>query len=850
MVNSKVLEQIEIVALTPNLLVASDFDGTLAPLVNDPQKAKPHREALVALQSLAKLPQTTAAVVSGRALKDLANLTRHPENIHLVGSHGSEFDPDFFTTMDQSQLSLRDSIIQEAKSITKRYQGFFVEEKPVGVSIHFRNASSDDAAQVLKQMIEGPGARSGAFLRHGKKVIEISIFTTNKGDALNSLRHRFGATAVVFFGDDITDEDAFRTLKGPDVGVKVGQGESCAKFRIKDPEEVAYVLAKLSELRIKWLKGSATHPIENYSMLSDMRTVSLVSPDARISWYCVPRIDSGAIFAELVGGEGAGFFAIEPKNVTDKPKQSYLKNSLALQTKWKNLSVTDYLDCSGARVTQRAGRTDLVRVLQGSGQVRLRFHPRLDFGRVPTKMEVVKDAILIEDFVDPIVLRAPGVKWKIVKEGVHHSAEAVVSLRKNKPVTLELRYGTGSTSASLIPEDRRRQQTNEFWSRWATDLKIPKMKKSVREHVVRSALTLKALCYGPSGAIAAAATTSLPETLGGVRNWDYRFTWLRDGAMSAQALVQLGSLSEAMAFLDWVLEILDRVGDPARLRPMYTVTGSSVMAEAEISSLSGYGGSRPVRIGNAAAHQVQLDVFGPIVDLIWDLCRYGAPLSADHWRLVEAMVQAVSERWQEADHGIWEIRADRRHHTHSKTMCWLTLDRAVKISEKLIGRSQPKWAKLRDQIKKEVIQKAWHPKVKAFTTAYEWSDLDAAALYVGMSGLISPKDPKFKATIIAIEKGLMKNKGVYRYHMDDGLPGVEGAFHICTGWLILSMLMAGRKQAALQLFNEYLKNAGPTNLFCEEVNPKTGLGLGNHPQAYSHLAVVQCALALQQEELI
>jgi len=850
-VNAKLKNKIDELALAPVLLVGSDYDGTLAPIVSDPRKAKPCREAIVALKTLASLPQTHVAVISGRALNDLAQFLDTQSNIKLIGSHGSEFEPGFASRLNKREIKLRNILIREIKKIIQGKTGFFIEQKPASISLHYRNAGPQEATLVLKAVIQGPAAKRGTYLRHGKKVVEISVVSIHKGMALEKIRHRVGASVVIFFGDDKTDEDAFQSLRGPDVGVKVGKGESLASYRIKDAQEVAQFLARLAERRCHWLEGAHAFPIENHSLLSDQRTFALSSALGRINWFCVPRLDSGAIFSELLGGPSAGYFMVSPKAPSAQlPTQHYKNHSMELVTKWPNFSVTDYLDCSGERTSQRAGRTDLIRVIEGSGSIQIEFAPRLDFGRVATRIRIRNEGLEIEDSVDPIVLRSPGVKWKLKAEGNHHTAFAELKLKKSKPLTLELRYGTGNLSASFLPESQRRKKTHLYWSRWLNHLQIPDLPKRYEQALIRSALTLKALCHGPSGAIAAAATTSLPESLGGIRNWDYRFCWLRDAAMAAHALADLESIREGMAYLDWVLDIIDHISEPERLRPLYEVNGGSVMAEAEISGLSGYAGSRPIRIGNAAAQQVQLDVFGPIVDLVWKLTQLGAPLSADHWRLVEAMVKAVDKRWQEPDHGIWELRTERRHHTHSKVMCWLTLDRAIKLAGRFLERKQHKWEKLRDNIQKDILKNAWNPRLKSFAAFYKGSELDAATLHTGLSGMLEGKDTRFLQSVEAIEKHLREESTVFRYRMDDGLPGSEGGFHLCTCWLIQSYVLVGKKAEAKELLSEYLKCAGSTGLYPEQFNLKTKRGLGNHPQAYSHLGLIQSILCLHRAHLI
>ncbi|MEZ5165305.1 MAG: glycoside hydrolase family 15 protein [Acidimicrobiales bacterium] len=364
-------------------------------------------------------------------------------------------------------------------------------------------------------------------------------------------------------------------------------------------------------------------------------------------------------------------------------------------------------------------------------------------------------------------------------------------------------------------------------------------------HVRRSALTLEALCHRPTGAILAAATTSLPEYIGGIRNWDYRYCWIRDAAWSANALARLGSIDEGMALLDWLLGVLSSHGvPPSRLSPLYTVEGHSLPAEATLGELSGYAGSRPVRIGNAADHQVQLDVFGPVLELIRTLGDLDAPLSVAHWRLVEDLVDAVGERWTEPDQGIWEIRSTPRHHTNSKVMCWVTVDRAVQVAGRVFGRTRPEWEGLRDDIAADVLAHGWNPAVGSFTTAYDGTDLDASVLAVGLYGLVAPDDPRFAATVAAVESALRVGDTLHRYRHDDGLPGEEGGFNLMTSWLIDAKILTGDLDGAAHLFGRYLELAGPTGLIAEEVDPRSGRGLGNFPQAYSHLGLINNALNL------
>ena len=828
-------------ARAPQLLVACDYDGTIAPLVDDPMSAHPRRETVVALRALAELPQTNVAVISGRSLRDLATLSRLPPEIHLVGSHGSEFDIGFGRGLDPEAAALRRQVEEMLQEIADQCPGSVLEPKPAAVAFHHRGASDADSAAAIARIDAGPAALDGVHVRKGNQVVELAVLNTDKGTALEAIRNQVGASAVVFIGDDVTDEDAFATLAGPDVGVKVGPGDTVAEFRVPDTVAVSQRLAELAELRREWLVGSAAVPIEHHAMLSDQRTAAIVTPDARITWLCAPRIDSAAVFAELVGGPSAGYFSVGPADGDAVSGQRYRDDSLVLETTWPGMSVTDYLDCSGGRPGRLAGRSDLIRVIEGHRRVRIEFAPRLDFGRYGTHLAVREDGIEVVGASDLMCLRAPGLEWHLEQDGIHQTAWAETRLEEGTPLVLELRLGTASLRADSVPEEARRTASLKHFGDWAQELKVPSTHRTM---VRRSAITLKGLCHGPTGAIVAAATTSLPEHIGGIRNWDYRYCWLRDAALSATALVRLDSFDEAMAYLDWVLNILEDRDEPERLAPLYNVTGRHLPPEADLAELSGYAGSRPVRVGNAADRQVQLDVFGPIVELVWTLLDAGAPLSSRHLKLVEQMVSAVAKRWDEPDHGIWEIRKPPRHHVHSKTMCWVTADRAVKIADGFLGQTKQEWADLRDRIAEDVLAHGYKEEVGAFTAAYDGTDLDASVLTVGLKGLVAPEDPRFAGTVEAVEAELRSGPTVWRYHDDDGLPGKEGGFHLMTSWLIDAYLLVGRADDARSLFKDLVSLAGPTGLLAEEYDPATDRALGNHPQAYSHLGLIENALNL------
>jgi len=845
--STELLDAIDAIARTPMLLVATDFDGTLAPIVDDPAAARADHNAMVALRWLVELPNTEVAVISGRALEVLGGFLDGDDRLHLVGSHGSEFEAGFARRLSAEQSALLERLQVSVDEIAASHEGVHAEPKPTGVCLHTRRAANRNAAEAAtRAVLEGPATLEGVRLRHGKEVVELSVIDADKGMALKQIRGRLGATACLFLGDDVTDEDAFRSLAGPDVGVRIGGGETAATFRLDDQAEVAPLLAALAEARARWLGGEALVPIEHHTMLSDGRTIALLAPPMRVCWFCPPRIDAPALFAELLGGPEAGHWSFTPRDAGDAaPRQRYHGDTLTAVTEWGGARLTDFLDCSGHRPQQSAGRVDLLRVLEGHGTVDVEFAPRLNFGRTPTALEAVPDGLVVRGGLDLIALRSPGVEWTITDREHHQSASATIELAGD-PVVFELRFGTQSIRPSAMDHHQRRARTDGYWSTWADGLSVP---ERFAEPVRRSALILKGLCHEPTGAIVAAGTTSLPEWIGGVRNWDYRYCWPRDATMAAASLIRLGSHAEAMRLLDWLRSIVDRASPPDALAPLYTVVGENVPPEGEISELCGYGGSRPVRVGNAAALQLQLDVFGPIVDMVAMLAEAGAPLSMWHWSLVERFAETVLRRWQEPDHGIWEPRRPPRHHVHTKIMCWTTLRRAAVVGSHLFADRITRFDETCDRIRAEVLERGWSERLGTFTSTYAADDPDAAALWVGLAGMLEPTDERFVATVETVERRLTVDGAVHRYLDDDGLPGEEGAFNLCTAWLVESLAMIGRRERAEALFDRYLALAGPSGLLAEEVDPREGRALGNVPQAYSHLGLIDAALRLAGEDV-
>ena len=455
-------------------------------------------------------------------------------------------------------------------------------------------------------------------------------------------------------------------------------------------------------------------------------------------------------------------------------------------------------------------------------------------------LEAVADGVIVHGGSEPIVLRSPGVLWEI--RGVVGRQEAVALIDpRGGDVVLELRLGTTDLNEGKISEPDAREASEKYWSSWVSGLTLPEYG---REAVARSALTLRALCHRPSGGILAAATMGLPEWVGGIRNWDYRYVWIRDAALTARTLLALGSEEETDAYLAWLHQVVSAASNPENLHPLYMLSGSILPPEAVLDLFPGYAGSRPVRIGNAAQGQVQLDVLGTVCDLVAARTRVrGKTIESEMW-LVQACVEVVARRWQEPDHGIWEIRDVPRHHVHSKMMCWIAVDRGIEIFQ-AHGQVPEAWPILRSAIEADVQANGWDHEIGGFISAYDRREVDAAVLQAIVYGF--PATPEqIAGTIRAVEAKLRRGSTVYRYRYNDGLPGDEGAMHICAAWLIEAYMLVDQIDDAQELFAGMVAAMGRTGLLSEQVDPRDLRGLGNHPQAYSHSGVAFAAIALDR----
>ena len=822
----------------PRVLVATDFDGTIAPLCDNPSDATVDPDAFAAMRILSELPNTEVCVISGRSLHELRSRFSALDRVRLVGSHGSEFD----TGISHALSEMESKMLQLARQIMAGYAadfpGSFIEEKPHGLSFHYRLSDATRKPVLVEALGKALDSIAHGFLRRGKDVLEFSIKETNKGLALEKMRQHTNSPLALFIGDDVTDEDAFARVGEFGISVKVGNEPTIARYRVDTPKDAIALLVYVAEARSRWFETSPATEIQQHLLLSDLRTTALVDDRGSITWLCFPRVDSAPVFGALVGGPAAGSFSLHPLTA-NLPASRYTTGTMIAETEWGALTVTDFLDTSAGRHAQRAGRSDLFRLVSGSGMMEVRFAPRLDFGRIPTRIVPLEYGLKVEGGTLPLVLHSPGWRWEIVSDGIHSTAISKRMLQ-NETTLLQLRLGTATAPDEANEAVAAYAGTETFWRTWRSTLKLPPLH---RESVERSALLLRALIYGPTGAIVAAPTTSLPETIGGVRNWDYRFSWLRDGAFASAALARLGSLEPGLRFLDWLLEVVDDLGPDEFLAPLYTVLGKSLAGEAEVSEAVGYRASRPVRVGNLAAQQLQLDTLAPIIELLYVLQSRGAGLTFDHVRLIDHIVELVATRWEDPDSGIWEIRGPQRHYVHSKLMCWYTVARSNEIVERL-GFARRGWSALADTIRTDIETRGFSERVNSYICAYDLEEPDAALLWIILSHFHPPEHPRSIGTLQYITATLLRNSGVYRYTLDDGIVGEEGSFHICLAWLIQALALQGSVDEANQLFERLIDFSAPLGLLSEQWDPIVGRALGNYPQAYSHTGLIDAALLL------
>ncbi|MFG1813265.1 glycoside hydrolase family 15 protein [Kribbella sp. NPDC049174] len=583
--------------------------------------------------------------------------------------------------------------------------------------------------------------------------------------------------------------------------------------------------------------------IEDYALIGDTQTAALVSKQGSIDWLCFPRFDSPACFAALLGTDDNGHWRLSPRNADARSSRHYRGDTLVLETEWStstgSVRVIDFMP-------PRDKAPDVVRIVEGiSGRVAMRSELRLrfDYGQVVPWVRRVDGQVVAIAGPDAVSLRSD-----VHQYGRDFATYADFEISAGERAWFVL---TWHPSHEPVPEPTDAlaalEPTATYWTDWiarSTDV------DGFEAEVTRSLLTLKALTYSPSGGLVAAPTTSLPESLGGPRNWDYRFCWLRDATMTLTAMLRSGFTEEAHAWRDWLLRAI--AGAPTDLQIMYGVTGERRLTEFEADWLPGFGGSKPVRIGNAAAEQLQIDVFGEVMDVLALARETQIGPSEDAWAMQRGLMRHLTDVWDEPDEGIWEVRGGRQHFTYSKVMAWVAFDRAARAVERF-GMSGParQWWATADQIHREVCEKAFDTDRGTFTQSYGSKALDASVLLIPQVGFLPPDDPRVIGTVEAVQKELGYDGFVRRYitdHVDDGLPGDEGAFLICSFWLADSLALIGRVGEARAMYDRLVALRNDVGLLAEEYDPVSGRMLGNFPQAFSHLGLVNTAWHLNSTE--
>ncbi|MGW7524981.1 glycoside hydrolase family 15 protein [Streptomyces sp. NPDC054783] len=588
--------------------------------------------------------------------------------------------------------------------------------------------------------------------------------------------------------------------------------------------------------------------IEDYALIGDMQTAALVCRDGTVDWLCLPRFDSHAIFAGLLGTEEHGFWRLGPAHAADCPpptaaRRSYRGDSLILESEWDTprgtVRVTDFMP-------PREGAPQLIRIVEGvTGRVPMRsaLRMRFSYGRVVPWVHKHEGRT--------VAVAGPDSVWfdtEAETYGKSLTTYADFTVAPGDRIAFTISWQPSHKEPPALPEpEASLEATEEFWHEWVEHCTYH---GPYREAVVRSLITLKALTYAPTGGIVAAPTTSLPEDIGGVRNWDYRYTWLRDAAITLSSLLRTGYREEARAWREWLLRAV--AGDPDNLQIMYGIAGERELGEAELDWLPGYENSAPVRVGNGAAHQLQLDVYGEVTEAL-HLAHMTGLARNDYAALLQLkLIRYLEDHWQEPDEGIWEVRGPRRHFVHSKVMAWVAVDRTIKLIESGDADGPlERWKELRDDIHRDVCEKGYDKERNTFTQSYGSQELDASLLLIPQMGFLPPDDKRVIGTIEAIQRELSTPDGfILRYPTEgahagvDGLPGDEGAFLACSFWMADDLAMIGRVDEARKLFERLLALRNDLGLLAEEWDPRLQRQVGNFPQAFSHVPLIDTALRL------
>lgn len=599
--------------------------------------------------------------------------------------------------------------------------------------------------------------------------------------------------------------------------------------------------------------------IEDHGIIGDLYTAALVGIDGTIDWFCAPQFDSPSIFGSILDEENGGHFSLRPTFDDVRSTQYYLPETNVLVTHFtSDEGVAQIVDFMPVR-TRFAGDADHVLIrritgIRGNLHMSIDCSPSFNYGRDGHFAVYVGDNVR---FISPDIALE---YWSTIQpEIVDNAVKVDFEIREGHTEYVVIDAVEHVEEADKFDAERIEllfDETVSYWRRWINKCTYT---GRWREMVHRSALVLKLLTYEPTGAFVAAPTTSLPEHLGGVRNWDYRYTWIRDAAFSVYGLLRIGLTEEAGRFMDWLQDRCAESEDDGTLKIMYGIDGSHDLSEYTLEHLSGYMDSKPVRVGNGAADQLQLDIYGELMDAVYLSNKYQTPISYDFWSHLRKMINWVCDNWHRADEGIWEVRGGRAHFVYSKLMCWVAIDRAIRLAAK---RSFPsdtdRWVKERDAIYEQIIENGWSENAQAFTQAYGRDALDASNLIMPMVFFMSPSDPRMLKTLDAIQKspangGLVYSNLVYRYNLNetaDGLEGEEGTFNMCTFWLVEALTRAGRSEPARleearMMFEHMLGYANHLGLYSEEIGPK-GEHLGNFPQAFTHLALISAAFNLDR----
>ena len=584
-------------------------------------------------------------------------------------------------------------------------------------------------------------------------------------------------------------------------------------------------------------------PISDYGVIGDMHTAALVGLDGSIDWYCAPRFDSPSVFAAILDARKGGRFQLSPVE-SFTTKQSYEGDSNVLttvfETKRGKIKLTDFMPCFMEQ-GELKGFDELHRIVdcsEGEVELRITFQPRLDYARGETILQETKEGYMAKcgahqvNLASSVTLQVPD-KDTLTTE---------FSLSKGQRAIFIIKWGkSSSTSVAKYDTGRKLTRTLSYWKRWVGHVKY---QGPYRAQVVRSCLVLKLLQYAPTGAMVAAVTTSLPESVGTLRNWDYRYSWIRDNALSVLALSEAGASREALDYARWLINL--RTHSKEELQIMMGISGEKEIPETTLDHLEGYRRSSPVRIGNAASKQLQLDIYGILADYIYFLHTLGWTTRQVYENLVRYSADQAMKEWQNSDSGIWEMRQPRLF-VESTMWCYVALDRAIKMARELgYDVDWQRWEPVRKKVKSHILSEGWSEKKKAFTMVFGGEDLDAANLLMPLVGFLPARDPKMTSTIQRIREELSKDDLVYRYKIDDGQLGKEGAFTVCSFWMVDCLTRLGKLREADGLLNQLTKRSNHLGLYSEEIDPETGEALGNFPQAYTHMGLITASVHLEE----